>query len=300
MQDYFNLNKLFGIQKELEFRTIQGNLVSANIKNKFAEATICLYGAHIMSYKPLGEKDLLWMSPKSYYEEGKPIRGGIPICFPWFGPHKTDSKMPLHGCVRLFNWNVIKTRSLSNGETMISLEIVSSEDTKKYWPFDFKAQLDVICGRKLEVNLTIINTDYRSFDYTCGIHSYFNISEISNIKIEGLMGSTYFTTFSEEYKLQDSQYIEVKQEENRRHIDTEADCIIHDAGFKRKILASKRGSKSTVVWNPWTESIKNMHDLPEDGYKSFICIESVNAFNDIISINPGKHHTTSAIIYLSE
>lgn len=296
MKNLDQLNKEFAIKNEIEFTTLQGGLICAQVSNEYAEATISLYGAHIISFKPRNERDLLWMSPKSDFEIGKPIRGGIPICFPWFGPHSSDSSLPMHGFARLNYWGVVETKKMSDNKTCICLGIKSNADTKKLWPYEFKAQMEVIIGKEMEVRLNVFNTGSSSFDYSCAIHTYYNISDICNIKIEGLQGTEFFTAYDENIQIQDNKYIEVTNEENRRHINTTADCIIHDKGYNRKILAAKKGSKSTVVWNPWSETIKKMPDLPEEGYKNYLCIEPANAFNDCITLQSEQNHITTAII----
>jgi glucose-6-phosphate 1-epimerase len=296
MIDIDELDDRFGIEGELGFSETDGDLVSVTIFNKFADVEICLYGAQITRFIPHGSFDVLWMSPESYFEEGKPIRGGIPICFPWFGPHPTDESKPMHGFARLMYWEVIETASIETGETMVCLQLCSSEETKKFWPFDFCAKLIVLVGKNLEVKLNITNTGEQNFDYSAALHSYFNISGIENISIKGLEGVSYYNGFEKELMTQETELLEIKQEENRRYIDTDNDCIIIDPIFNQVIRIMKEGSKVTVVWNPGEETSAKMEDLPDDGYEAFICVETVNAYNDTIELLPGEDHTTATII----
>jgi len=296
MVDIDELDDRFSIEGELGFNEIDGELVSINIFNKFADVEICLYGAQIMRFIPHGSFDVLWMSPESYFEEGKPIRGGIPICFPWFGPHSSDASKPMHGFARLMYWDVVETKSFESGETLIRLQLCSSEKTKQYWPFDFCAKLSVLIGKKLEVRLTICNTGDQDFDYSAALHNYFNISGIENINIKGLEGVSYYQGFETELNKQESELLEIQHEENRRYVDTEDDCVIIDLIFNQAIRVSKEGSKVTVVWNPGAETSAKMEDIPDDGYEAFVCVETVNAYNDTIKLSPGKEHTTATII----
>ncbi|KAF0237451.1 MAG: glucose-6-phosphate [Prolixibacteraceae bacterium] len=294
------LDDKFSIEGELGIAELEENMAFITISNKFADADICLYGGHITNFKPHKTMPVLWMSPDSKYEEGRPIRGGIPVCFPWFGPHKTDSAKPQHGFVRLMYWNLQETAPLPTGETLIRLQLCSSEKTKAYWNFDFCAELTVIVGKTLTVTLKVTNISALPFEYTCALHSYYHISSIEEIAVEGLQNTRYFNQLDGGDYIHETPGLEIKQAETRHYYDTEADCIIHDPLFGRRIMVSKSGSKVTTVWNPGEETCRKIDDIPDDGFHSFICIEAVNAFNNVIKLAPGESHETSAIIGLAE
>lgn len=293
-----DLDDQFSIEGELGFMETDGDLIAISICNKFADAEICLYGAHVTQFLPHGSFDVLWMSTDSYFEEGKPIRGGIPLCFPWFGPNATDANLPPHGFARLMYWEVIETASLETGETRVRLQLCSSEETKKIWPHDFRAELNVLVGNTLEVGLTITNTGSETIDYSAALHSYLNISGLENIKIEGLEGTMYHSGFGNELLTQNDQFLEINQEENRRYINTDSDCVLIDQAFSQAIRVSKKGSNVTVVWNPGAETAAKMDDMPDDGYETFVCIEAVNFYNDTIHLAPGEKYTTATTIGL--
>jgi glucose-6-phosphate 1-epimerase len=296
MVDIDELDDRFGIEGELGFSEADGDMVSVTIFNKYADVEICLYGAQVMRFIPHGSFDVLWVSSESFFEEGKPIRGGIPICFPWFGPHSIDPSKPMHGFARLMNWEVVETSSIETGETMVCLQLCSSEETKQYWPFDFCAKLTVVVGKALEIKLNITNTGDQDFEYSAALHSYFNVSGIENINIKGLQGVSYYNGFENELNTQEEELLEIHQEENRRYVDTESDCVINDPIFNQAIRVSKKGSKVTVVWNPGEETASKMEDMPDDGYEAFVCVETVNAYNDTIKLSAGEDHTTATII----
>jgi glucose-6-phosphate 1-epimerase len=152
------LEEKYSIEGEVGFAELEENMAFITVSNKYADADICLYGAHITNFTPHKTMGILWMSPESNFEEGKPIRGGIPVCFPWFGPHKTDSAMPQHGFGRLMYWNVQETASLPTGETLVRLQLCSSAETKIYWNYDFCAEMTVIVGKTLTATLKVTNT----------------------------------------------------------------------------------------------------------------------------------------------
>jgi glucose-6-phosphate 1-epimerase len=296
MVDIDELDDRFGIEGELGFNETDEDMISVTIFNKFADVEISLYGAQIMRFIPHGSFDVLWVSTDSYFEIGKPIRGGIPLCFPWFGPHPTDTDKPMHGFARLMMWDVIETVSIETGETLVRLQLCSSEETKQFWPYDFCAKLSVLVGKNLEVKLSITNTGDQNFEYSAALHSYFSVSGIENIAIKGLQGAAYYNGFEKELNTQEEELLEIHQEENRRYVNTENDCVILDPLFNQAIRISKEGSKVTVVWNPGEETSAKMEDMPDDGFEAFICVETVNAYNDTIKLSPGENHTTAAII----
>lgn len=287
------LNEQFGKSKQIEFST-KGDLPIVTLTNQHATAVISLYGAQVISYIPVGEEDILWMSDKSLFQEGKAIRGGIPICFPWFGPNLTDSTKPQHGFARLSTWEV-KTATVNTNTISITLELKDTAATKALWPFSFTAQIIVTIDTSLELTLRCINTDNKAFEYSDALHSYFNVSDINNITIDGLLGATYFPAGIDTGIQQKERLLAIEKEENRRYLDHIATCTVDDRGYKRKIRVGKAGSKTTVVWNPGAATTK-MNDMSPDGYKTFICVEAANAFNNTIQLGPGESFSLSTII----
>src|SRR5574344_2572245 len=267
------LEDRFSIEGEVGFYEGDGHLIYISVCNKYADAEICLYGAHVTSFIPNGSFDMLWMSPDSDFEVGKPIRGGIPLCFLRFGPHATDPSKPAHGFARLMYWDVAETASLENGETLVKLQLNASDETRAYWPFDFRAELSIIVSRTLSVSLNIFNTGSQPFEYSAALHSYLSVSEIKNVLVEGLQGVSYYNGFGNELTVQQENLIKIEKEENRRYVNANSECLIFDTIFRRVITAAKEGSNVTVVWNPWEETCAKMNDMPDDGYQDFICVE---------------------------
>jgi glucose-6-phosphate 1-epimerase len=197
-------------------------------------------------------------------------------------------------------WDVIETASKPNGETMIRLQLCSSDETKTIWPYDFCAEMSVNVGRKLTATLKLTNTSSEVFEYSCALHSYFTLSSIENITIEGLQNTKYHNQLQPGDFIQESAELGIEQAETRHYYDTESPVVIADPVFRRKIRIDKSGSKVTTVWNPGEETCAKITDLPDEAYHAFVCVETVNAFNDTISLAPGEVHETSAIIGLDE
>jgi len=298
MIDINKLDDQFSVEGEIGFAQLENDLIFITISNKFADADICLYGAHLTSFKPHNTIDILWMSPESSFHEGSPIRGGIPVCFPWFGPHETDQEKPQHGFGRLMYWDLLEVTSNSNNETLVRLQLCSSEKTKDYWNYDFCAEMIITVGRTLSATLKVTNTSSVPFEYTSALHSYFSLSSIENIAIGGLQNTKYHNQLEPGDFVQNTPMLEINKAETRHYYDTETPCIIEDPVFGRRISVAKTGSKVTTVWNPWEENSVKMDDIPNDAFYTFVCLETVNAFNDVIRLAPGKAHETTAIIGL--
>lgn len=300
MIDIDELDEKFSIEGEVGFAELEDELVFITVSNKYADADICLYGAHVTSFRPHRAMEILWMSPDSSFEVGKPIRGGIPVCFPWFGPHKTDPEKPQHGFARLMYWDVVKTESGATGETTVVLQLRSSEETKAYWPHEFRAEMTIVVGKTLEVKLKVTNPSDEPLEYTCALHSYYSLSDIGNVSLEGLQGTAYYNQLSGENGVQNEELLQIQEPLTRHYLGTETPVVIADSAFRRRIKVDKTGSKVTTVWNPGAETCAKIGDLPDDAYEMFVCVEATNAFDYPIKLAAGESFETSAIIGLEE
>ncbi len=294
--DIEELEDKFSIEGELGFAELEGDMVFVTIANKYAEAEISLYGGQVTHFRPQKTMGILWMSPESNFQEGIPIRGGIPVCFPWFGQNKTNTALPMHGFARLMHWTLSETANLPSGETLVRLLLCSSPETKKFWEHDFCAGLEIIVGNKLTVKLKVTNTSENTIDYTCALHSYFNISSVEEIAIYGLQNTKYYDQLQSGEFIQESPELKILKAETRHYLDTENTTVLVDPHFNRKIHVEKAGSKVTTVWNPGEETCKSINDIPDEAYHTFVCIETVNAFNDAVHLAPGEAHETVTVI----
>jgi len=294
------LNDQFGLEGEVGFMEMDGDLVFINISNKYADADICLYGAHVTSFRPVRTMEMLFMSPDTNYKVGKAIRGGIPVCFPWFGPHKTDSSLPQHGFGRLMYWDVLATKSLPNGETQVDLILEASDETQQYWPYDFETVMHITIGASLTVTLDVRNTSEETFTYGCALHTYFMISDIAHIGIEGLQGLKYLNQLTGAMGKQDEEILKIDEALTRHYQNTESAVVLADEGFRRRIRIEKAGSKVTTVWNPGAEACLGMGDMPDDGFANFVCIEATAAFDYMIDLAPGASYQTTQVFGVEE
>ena len=280
----------------LTFKTDENSMVIAEISNKLCTASLTLHGAHILSYIPKDQKEVVFVSREAIFKEGVPVRGGIPVCWPWFGDHLSDNSVYSHGFARRNMWNVKNCLQNSDGSTSIILSLGGKQNQYDSWPFDFEAEIEIQAGSTLTVSLTSINVFNEPFTITNALHTYFNISDTDNIFISGLDGVTYQDDVDSEKIKKQSGDIIIDREVDRVYMSTEGNCVITDKGFNREIHISKKGSATTVVWNPWIDNAKNMKDMADDEYKKMVCIEAVNTFDDKQKIVPGSKHTITQII----
>lgn len=298
MHSIQQLNEKFAIDGKIHFREGNGDFPLITVSNSHAFAIVSVYGAQLLSYIRCGERDLIWMSDQSVFAHGKAIRGGIPICFPWFGPHPTEKSFPQHGFARLTTWEVDDISQTNDDSTVIQFSMKESADTLPLWPHQFKAAVTIFIGKTIDVKLTVTNTDNAAFEYSDALHTYFNINDIKSTVIEGLQDEMYYEGFDTTLQTQKEALLSFSSETNRRYVNSLSRCIIHDKGYFRKIKVDKGGSKVTVVWNPGAAVTKTMSDMHPDGYLKFVCVEPANAYPgiDTITLNPGESHSISTSI----
>ena len=290
--DSATLNQTFAVAGQLEFIQDAGGLIIARINNKHGQADIALQGAHVMTFQPKGEQPILWLSPVAKLVQGKSIRGGVPICWPWFGAHATDSSFSGHGFARTVPWQVVASAAEPDGSTRLTFELPHSSIPPAQWPHACRTRLDVVVGRKLTIELITENTGQAAFEIGEALHTYFAISDVDDMSITGMEGCTYLDKVGPTQSRIQQGAIKITAEVDRIYLDTEADCLIEDRGWNRRIRIAKRGSRSNVVWNPWIEKSAKMGDFGSDtGYRGMVCVESANAASNVVTIAAGATHT---------
>jgi glucose-6-phosphate 1-epimerase len=287
------LNRKFGSDGAIRFSAGAGNLPLCTLATPLAKAQVYLHGAHVASYEPAGEKPVLYMSPRSNFISGKPIRGGVPVCLPWFGPKSDDPSAPMHGIARLREWQVLDANRSGNALTL-ALQLDARSET--VFPYDFGAVLRLSLGETLKIELETVNRSDRPMPVTEALHSYFSVSDVREVSITGLEKVRYFDKAAGGEQPPAGREIRFAGETDRVYLDTSATCIIHDPAWARKIEASKSGSKSTVVWNPHAKKAASMQDLGEDTWPNFCCVETANALGNAFTIAPGGIHVMSQTI----
>ena len=296
------LNKTFSFKNKtsrLEFKQGAGNIPLIEIENEFATARISLQGAHLLSWIPQSYDDVIWLSKEASFQPAKSIRGGIPICWPWFGAHKIKPDYPAHGFARTVMWKVLKTEVLSKGETLIVFGLDTHElpdSLQKMWPDETRAEYSITVSNALTLELVTHNESDRAIVIGQALHTYFNVQDITKVRITGLENKTYLDKPDDfKAKVQDG-VISVDGEVDRVYLDTADDVIIDNK--TRRIKIQKTGSHSTVVWNPGEMVADKMGDMGENGFLEMLCVESANAADDVVTIEQGRSHCLKVIYEL--
>ena len=300
MQDTESLNQQFALDNRLTFAEGPNGTVMINIETASASAKICTYGAQVLSFKPAATgEDILFLSPKSAYNDGRAIRGGVPICWPWFGDDPSGHGRPAHGFARNQVWQVMQTSQNDNGTVSVTLQLLPGEFSYKYWHCQFKLQFTVTIGDSLKMALTTENIDNESFVISQALHTYFNIGDIETLHLRGLDNYHYLDkTLNFAEKLQQGD-ISVVAETDRIYLHSPEQLFIEDAALNRRVIVESHGSQTTVVWNPWNKAV-TLNDMTSDAYKRFVCVETANAADDSIELAPGQSHTLIAEYHLRD
>lgn len=284
------LNRDFAIKDKLHFKEISGGLLVAEVTTLHGKATIALQGAHLMTFQPTGQEPVIWLSEFAKFGRGKSIRGGVPVCWPWFGPHATDSKLPGHGYARTVDWRLIQVQSLSDDRIRLEFELEESEATRTQWPHRSPVRNIITVGRALEVELATTNAGSEAFTLGDALHTYFTVGDVRRVTIHGLEGCDYLDKVDQGTRKQQVGAVTIGQEVDRIYLNTPSVCEIRDPALQRRIKISSSGSHSTVVWNPWIEKATKMGDFGTDGHLGMLCVETANAAEDVVQLAPGQVH----------
>jgi D-hexose-6-phosphate mutarotase len=295
-----DLNSRFGLADQLKFIDGPNGLVFAEIDNALGTAYICLQGAHITTFRPKDQAEpVIWVSKVAKFALGKSIRGGAPVCWPWFGAHATESSFPGHGFARTVMWEVTQSAALPGGETEITLALLENEQTRTQWPQKTRLELNVVVGKSLKASLNTTNLGDAPVQIGEALHTYFQISDIEAVQVTGLENTAYLDKVGEATRRTQSGAVTFSGEVDRVYVDTETTCFIVDPAYERRIKIAKTGSRSTVVWTPWEEKADKMGDFGPDGWRQMVCVESANALENVVTVPAGETHRM-AVEYSAE
>jgi|SRR5664279_2636964 len=267
------------------------------VDNPLGIATIALQGAQVTSWQPkFHTQPVLWLSSNARYTQGRSIRGGVPICWPWFGAHPTDSTFCTHGFARVIPWRVIDIDATATGATRIVLEMMETPEAKRQLSYPYVLTITITIGRRLRVEMATTNKADHPFVIGEAFHTYLNVSDISNVKITGMQDCVYADKILKyERHVEHHPLTFDGSEFDRVYINHSSDCTVHDKGYNRLIHVAKSGSDTTVVWSPGAEKSAQMTDMgAADEWRKTVCVETTNALDNLVVINPGRTHIISA------
>ncbi len=266
------------------------------IQSPKCEAAISLHGGHLIQFKPNGHQDVIWLSNKAIFSEEKAIRGGVPVCWPWFGPVSS----PSHGFARISSWQVLDHEENEQAVTL-RLKLSASKETRALWPHDFSAILTFTMGETLRIDLEMINTGESPWQWSGALHTYFNIAEATETWITGA-GASYIDSLKNDRPCETSEALIINQSIDRIYTAPDETIAIHDQGNQRIIQVRNQGHNSAVIWNPWKELSRSMGDMSDDGYETMVCVEATRYAKDLASgslLMPGEKQSLSTEISLT-
>lgn len=272
-----------------------GALVRLALENDVARATVYAHGAHVTEWTPKGRRPVLWVSPLSPFAPGKAIRGGIPICFPWFGARATDPAAPAHGLARLAAWQ-LESASRREDHTRVTFTLQSGDVPPHglHW----SARYVVEFGGDLGLTLEVGNVGEVPLTFEEALHTYYAVGDAREALVSGLEGTEYLDKPAGlTRKRQDDGPIRFGGEVDRVYLATRAACVINDPVWQRRIRVEKSGSESTVVWNPGPVRGAAMPEV-QDGWTAFVCVETCNVGAHAVTLPPGARHSMSARVTL--
>ena len=288
-QSIDTLNHHFGLPGALRFVNGSGDLPVADIQTPQASARVALQGAHLLAWQPAGAAPVIWLSQAAVFAPGQPVRGGVPVCWPWFGAREG---LPMHGFARTRMWQVRAASTDAAGQVVLRLGLQDDADTRALWNHAFDVELLLTVGATLNLSLVSRNTGDQPFTLTDALHTYFYVADIHQTAVQGLDGCDYLDKVQNFARGRQAGAVEFTGETDRIYIDTTADCVIGDRAAQRSIRISKNGSSSTVVWNPWRDKV--FADMATGEFQHMLCVETCNAGPDQVTLAPGESHALSA------
>lgn len=267
----------------------EGGLPVVVLENSHGRATVCLQGATVLTYQPTGVGDVLYLSEDAEFKDGVAIRGGVPICFPWFGPHPTDGDQPSHGTVRTRLWELADVHAHNGAHT------VRLTTRHESLAVAFELTLGPRLGMLLEVVYEGKQGEPCSFE--TALHTYLQVGDVSGVTVTGLEETDYLDKLAGGQRFtQGDDPIRFEGEVDRVYVNTSATCLVSDPAFERTLVIDKDGSRSTVVWNPWVDKARRLADLPDDAWQRFVCLETGNIAENAITLKPGEKHRMAAAV----
>ncbi|MGB4074361.1 D-hexose-6-phosphate mutarotase [Pseudomonas sp.] len=270
------------------------------VRYEACELLISQQGAQILSYQEDQQPPLIWLSDQAAYRRGHGVRGGVPICWPWFGNlqrnpqavqamHRHPDTAPAHGLVRSLDWQLLGIDSLDDG---IQLDFVFNSATQPLadWPHAAELHLRVRLDGRLHIELNSRNLGDTPLAISQALHSYFAVSDIRQVAVDGLHGCRYLETLEDWQQRQHDGALQFAGETDRIYQGTPAQLSILDRAWQRRIHLHSSGSNSAVLWNPWTDKAQRLSQFAADAWQGMLCIEHANVMDDIRVLHAGEQH----------
>lgn len=274
-----------------------GGLPRLAVTSRLGRCEVYLHGAHLTAWEPAGQAPVLWMSRQARFAAGTAIRGGVPICWPWFGP-AADPALPMHGLVRTRPWRCASAHVDGEGTAVILLELASDDETRRLFPHDWRLRYRITAGRTLDLSLTATNTGTAPFPVAEALHTYLAAGDVRRTTVDGLAGLTYLDRNEAQGlhllptppRIRQDGALAFAGEVDRHYLDHTGPALVRDAAWNRILRMAKRGSHGTQAWNPWSDKARRLSDLGDHEWPGFLCLEAANAFAGAYRLAPGDSH----------
>lgn len=277
------------------------------VRTANAELLVAQQGAQILSYQRDGERPLIWLSEQAEFKQGQSVRGGVPLCWPWFGDlrrnpqavqalYRGGSLVPAHGLVRGLDWQLLGI-DCQDHSVILDFVFNSLEQPQTEWPHAAELQLRIRLDDQLHLELSNRNLGDTPLTISQALHSYFAVGDIRQARVEGLRGCRYIDTLDNWLERQQSDTLSFHGETDRIYLDTPAQLSIVDPVWQRRIHLHSSGSGSAVLWNPWIDKARRLSQCAEDAWQGMLCVEHANVLNDLLVLAPGAQHRLSVSLW---
>lgn len=283
-------NERFGVPGIVQVVSGNGGLAKIQIETRLAACDIYLHGAQVTGWRPAGSEEVLFFSTESNWQDGKAIRGGIPVCFPWFRAMADDPKAPSHGFVRTKEWRIDSISVEPEDSIGVKFSTESDESTRRWWPFDFRLQYQVTVGSELNLDLTMTNTGGSELRFEEALHTYFRVGDVERAEVRGLDGVAYLDNRDGNRKKTQAGDLRLSAQTDNAYLDATGEAVIFDPVLRRRLKTKKQNSNSTIAWNPWREGAASLADLGNDEWRRMLCVEGGNILDSAVTLMPNESH----------
>ena len=290
-----DLDRRFGIAGHAQVSTDAGGAPTIQVASSGCSGEIHLHGAQVTSWKPAGVEEAIFLSRRARWEQGKAIRGGIPICFPWFRGKADNPQAPAHGVVRSKVWTLESIEQDADAVS-VSLSSASDPDSRRLWPGEFRVLQRATFSKELKLELTISNTGTSPFRFEEALHTYYRVGDVRKVRVRGLDGVTYLDNTDGNREKKQHGDVVIGAPTDNAYMNSAAGLQLLDPVLKRQIQIVKQNSHTTVIWNPWAEGARALSDLGEDEWEHMVCVEASNILDNAIELAPAETHTITVIM----
>jgi len=287
------LDRRFGIPGVARVREGNGAMPRVQISSSVCEAEMYLHGAQVTSWKPGGSDEVLFLSAKSRWTDGQAIRGGIPICFPWFRAKANDPQAPAHGFVRTRAWQLESI--LEEDDAVVVIMVTESgEHTRHWWPGEFRLVHRATFGSQLKLELVCTNTGTTPLRFEEALHTYNRVADVQHVRLHGLDTVSFLDNTDSNKERAQRGKVAITSQTDSAYLNTRNTVELLDPKMRRRIRLAKANSLTTVVWNPWREKASELRDLGKDEWTQFLCVEASNILDAAVNLAPGQEHRMTA------